>query len=65
MLFGKCDLEEKPLLWECKFCAVDLGIRFLYQQTLFLGLDVSVSPGNAIAHYPGKRGKKLLAFRTF
>lgn len=60
MLFGKSELGEKSLFWECKFYALDLGIRLLQ-----MGLDVSVNPGDAIACYSGKGGKKLLAIRTF
>jgi len=63
MLFGKSELEEKPLFWECRFCAVDLGVRLL--QNRVLGLDVSVGLGNAIARCPGKGGKKSLTIRMF
>lgn len=60
MLLVKSEVEEKLLFWEFKFYAVDLGIRLLQKQNPLLVLYVSINPGNAIAHYPGKWGRNCL-----
>lgn len=57
------DLEKEPFFWECQFCAVDLKLDSFTNKPQSLSWMCLVSPGNA--HNPGKRGKKLPAFRLF
>lgn len=45
--------------------ALDLGVRLLCRQSPFPGLDVSVSPGNAIARYLGQGARSCLLSGQF